>query len=278
MNLALDPSSHSALVPALEPWGVGRYDDPRLEQIRSRVAPVVLAHEQTMPIVAALDELFAERALVRGRTLACTGPAATSVAMEMVAAAVVAGSWLAVVDVPTFGLDAACEAGIPLERVVAVTTQSDVNCMAWVEVMAAAVDGFDVVVARQPDAQTSAAALRKLSTRIRQRGAVVVMLDDRDWNIDRASNEMSAGMSDGMSDGVIDSATVSWSGLGAGYGHLEARTVDLSVSGRRFPGRQRCRVTLPRPSHQNHHMEHGVDVTLTATPAPLFGSARDDVA
>ncbi len=105
MNLAVDPSV-----------------DPILDQIRSRVEPTALAHEQTMPVAEGLAELFAERALVRGRTLACTGPAGTSAAMELVAAAVVAGSWLAVVDVPTFGLDAASEAGIPLERVVAITT------------------------------------------------------------------------------------------------------------------------------------------------------------
>lgn len=274
MNLAVDPSPHPDLDPS-----VGRYVDPRLEQIRSRVAPVALAHEQTMPIVATLAELFAERALVRGRTLVCAGPAATSVAMEVVVAAVVAGSWLAVVDVPTFGLDAASEAGIPLERVVAITSEgghaTPGRGAAWVDIMAAAVDGFDLVVARQPDAQTSEAALRKLSTRIRQRGAVVVVLDDTSGvGSDGSAN---AGLKcDGLRcDGIIESAGISWSGLGVGYGHLRARTVDLSASGRRFPGRRRCGVTLPRSGHQT---EHGAEVTLTATPAPFFGSARDDVA
>ena len=123
---------------------------PALDQIRARVAPTVLAGEQTMPVAAELAELFAERALVRGRTLACTGPAATSAAMAVVAAPVIAGSWLAVVDVPTFGLDAASEAGIPLERVVAIATDSETATAGWVEVMAAAVDGFDIVVSHLP--------------------------------------------------------------------------------------------------------------------------------
>src|SRR3954469_18589608 len=89
--------------------------------LRERVQSNVLTHEQTVPVAAEFAPLFPERALVRGRTLACAGPAATSTAMAVVASAVAAGAWLAVVDVPTFGLDAASEMGIALERVVAVS-------------------------------------------------------------------------------------------------------------------------------------------------------------
>lgn len=216
MNLAVDPSV-----------------DPILDQIRSRVAPTVLAHEQTLPVAEGLAELFAERALVRGRTLACLGPAATSAAMGLMAEAVAAGSWLAVVDVPTFGLDAASEVGIPLERVVAISTAEPVAA-GWVEVMAAAVDGFDLVLSRRPSSSLiSEAALRKLSTRIRQRGSVVVLLDD------------STG-AEASCDGVVTTSGVSWSGLGSGYGHLQQRTLDLSASGRRLPGRRQCRLGLVR--------------------------------
>ena len=89
--------------------------------LRERVQSNVLTHEQTVPVAAEFAALFPERALVRGRTLACAGPAATSTGMAVVAAAVAGGAWLAVVDVPTFGLDAASEVGIALERVVAVS-------------------------------------------------------------------------------------------------------------------------------------------------------------
>ena len=229
MNLAVDPSVA-----------------PILDQIRSRVEPTALAHEQTMPVAEGLAELFTERALVRGRTLACTGPAGTSAAMELVAAAVVAGSWLAVVDVPTFGLDAASEAGIPLERVVAIATtppgtspgaSTGNGAAGWVEVMAAAVDGFDLVLSRQPSPSlVSEGALRKLSTRIRQRGAVVVLLD--------SSNGASSNGAGLRCDGVVETSVVSWSGLGSGYGYLQQRTLDLSTSGRRLPGRRQCRLGL----------------------------------
>ena len=241
MNLAVDRIVH----PTLD-------QIPTLDQTKARVAPTVLAHEQTMPVSADLAPLFAERALVRGRTLGCIGPAATSTAMALVAATVMAGSWLAVVDVPTFGLDAASEAGIPLERVVAITTGIDPGTAGtagrantsgadWVEVMAAAVDGFDIVLSRQPSqvphAQVTGSALRRLSTRIRQRGAVVVLLDDDEQRADMKRAHMRC-------DGVIETSGISWSGLGSGYGHLQKRTLDLSASGRRLPGRRLCNLTV----------------------------------
>lgn len=218
-------------------------------ELRERVAPTVLAHEQTLPVSAELAGLFAEQALVRGRTLACVGPAATSTAMTLVAAAVAGGAWLAVVDVPTFGLDAASEAGIALERVVAVSSHdagppiipisagipiSAVTAVTagvivgWPDLMAAVVDGFEVVVANVPP-HLPAGALRKLTTRIRRRGAVVVLLGD--------VGAMAC-------DGVIESTGIAWSGLGNGFGRLSRRTVDLQASGRRLPGRHQCRVTL----------------------------------
>jgi hypothetical protein len=205
--------------------------------LRERVAPIVLAHELTMPVLADLAGLFTEHALVRGRTLACAGQAATSTAMALVSAAVAAGAWLAVVDVPTFGLDAASEAGIALERLVAISTRSSGSSGSsgssdgaadWADVIAATVDGFEVVVACVP-ATLSMGAARKLATRIRQRGAVVVLLGD--------VGAMSC-------DGVIESSASSWDGLGEGFGHLRQRTIELAVSGRRLPGRRQCRVDL----------------------------------
>ena len=213
-----------------------------LDQIRQRVAPTALAREQTMPVSADLAALFPERALVRGRTLACTGPAATSAAMSLVAATVIAGSWLAVVDVPTFGLDAASETGIPLERVVAISTEVDPASAGWIEVMAAAADGFDIVLSRQPAHQpVTESALRRLSTRIRQRGAVVVLIDDRSQMDIPGTKRIEM-----ECDGVVETSIVSWSGIGSGHGHLQQRTLDLSASGRRLPGRRQCRLVEVR--------------------------------
>ena len=136
-----------------------------LALLTERVAPVALARERTMPVGDELAGLFAEGGLVRGRTIACQGPAATSTALALVAAAVTAGSWMAVVDLPTIGLDAAGELGVPLERIVAIGT--DGNPARWVDVVAAAADGFDVLLVRVPSG-LPAAAVRKLTVRLRR--------------------------------------------------------------------------------------------------------------
>ena len=145
-----------------------------LSALAERVAPLALAGERTLPVAEAFAELFPERGLVRGRTLACSGQAATSLALALAAPAVAAGSWLAAIDVPTIGLDAASEFGIALERVVAVRADA---VRRWPDVVAAAADGFDLLIARVP-ADVSPSAMRKVATRLRQRDVVMLVLGD----------------------------------------------------------------------------------------------------
>jgi hypothetical protein len=197
-----------------------------LAALTERVAPVALARERTMPVGEELAGLFAEGGLVRGRTVACQGPAATSTALTLVAAAVDAGAWMAVVDLPTIGLDAASELGVPLERIVAIGTGGDPA--RWVEVVAAAADGFDVLLVSVPG-QLHASAVRKLAVRLRQRDVVTIVLGD--------PGAM-------MCDGVLDTDAPQWSGLGDGHGHLRERRVVVVASGRRLPGRRRCQLAI----------------------------------
>lgn len=195
-----------------------------LALLTERVAPVVLARERTMPVGDELAGLFAEGGLVRGRTIACQGPAATSTALALVAAAVTAGSWMAVVDLPTIGLDAASELGVPLERIVAIGTDGDP--VRWIDVVAAAADGFDVLLVRVPS-ELPTAAVRKLAVRLRQRDVVTVVLGD--------PGAMAC-------DGVLHTDAPQWSGLGDGHGHLRERRVVVEASGRRLPGRRSCQL------------------------------------
>lgn len=202
-----------------------------LATLTDRVAPLVLARERTVPVGDEFVELFGERGLVRGRTLACQGPAATSTALALVAPAIAAGAWMAVIDLPTIGLDAASELGVPLERIVAVTTED--SARRWPDVVAAAADGFDVLLVQVP-AGLSAGAVRKLSVRLRQRDVITVVLGD--------SGVMAC-------DGVLHTDAPEWSGLGDGHGHLRQRRVVVEASGRRLPGRRRCQLVIPpRPA------------------------------
>lgn len=222
MELALDPGHPSVS----DPEPIGSLADT-LAALGERVAPIALARERTLPVDERLVGLFAERGLVRGRVMACAGAAATSLAFSLVAPAVRAGAWLAVVDLPTIGLDAAGELGVALERVVAIDSGGDPQ--RWPEVVAAAADGFDVLVVSVP-AGLRPAMVRKLVTRIQQRGAVVVVLGDPG----------ALGC-----DGVIGTEAAVWSGLGAGHGHLRERAITATVTGRRVPGQRRCELGLP---------------------------------
>jgi hypothetical protein len=205
--------------------------------LAARVAPLALARERTLPVSDAFAELFPERGLVRGHTIACSGPAATSLALALVAPAVAAGSWLATIDVPTIGLDAASEFGVALERVVAVDTSgrsgtsgpADERAARWPDIVAAAADGFDLLIARVP-AGVSASAMRKVATRLRQRDVVMLVLGD--------PGALSC-------DGVLDAGDAEWSGLGDGHGHLRRRRLVVEASGRRLHGRRRCHLALP---------------------------------
>lgn len=239
-------------------------DSPALAQVLSalgdRVAPVSMALERTLPVPDDCRELFAEGGLVRGRVLSCVGPAATTMALRVVSAAVDAGGWLAVIDLPTLGLDAASELGVALERVVAIdTTRRSSRAAAekssvdgdtgsgaagvagaaggaieamveadpgvWADAVAAAADGFEVLLTRVP-AGVRPATMRKVSTRLQQRGVVMMVIGDPGALV---------------CDGVLDTGQQVWSGLGAGWGSLQHRSVDVTATGRRLPGR-RCRT------------------------------------
>jgi len=198
-----------------------------LAELGERVKPVVLARERTMPVAAAYEALLPDDGLVRGRVMSCHGAAATTLAFGLVRDAVIAGAWMAVVDVPTFGADAAAEVGVPLERVVRVGSgvQAErTGASTWIEVMAAAVDGFDVVITRVPAAlqgDRRPAAIRTLVKRLQQHGSIVVVLGETGAL---------------TSDVELHTTSTVWSGLEDGAGHLRCRRVDVRASGRRLPG------------------------------------------
>jgi hypothetical protein len=209
---------------------IEQHATPVVSALGSLVAPLTLARERILPVPDTLTELFPEGGLVRGRTIVCDGPAATSLALALVAPAVTAGSWLAMVDLPTIGLDAALELGVPLERVVAVHAgDGPERAQRWPDVIAAAADGFDVLLARVPP-DVSPSVARTVVARIRQRESVLVLLGEPDTL---------------PIDGVLRTATAEWRGLGDGYGHLSQRRLTVQSSGRRIPGRRSCRVALP---------------------------------
>lgn len=215
--------------------------------------PIGLAKERILPVVDPLATLLPEGALVRGRSVGCAGPAAPSLALALCVAACVEGAWLAVVDLPTIGVEAAGELGIPLERMVRIDSgERRRNPSQWAEIVAAAVDGFELTVAAPPPKATPA-VLRRLQTRVQHRGAVLMMLGvtGRD-----------------AVDVVLRSGAPEWEGIDEGHGHLHARRLTVEASGRRTPRARRAELWLPNSQGGAAVADAATDDHTAAIPRP----------
>jgi hypothetical protein len=163
-----------------------------------------------------------------GRTQQPEGGAAvgTSLVLALLAEASRTGAWCAVVGVPALGALAAAELGIALERLALVPYPGP----EWAAVVAALVDGVDVVVAAPPGPVASVVAGR-LAARARQRGCVLVPYGR--WS---------------GADVTLESVRGVWEGLGQGRGRLYRREVTISARGRGAAARpKQIQVWLPAP-------------------------------
>ena len=178
---------------------------------------------RVLPVLPELSGLLPSRGLRRGSTVAvATGPSApasggTSLLLALLAGASRAGSWCAVVGVPELGALAAAESGIALDRLALVPNPGP----EWPTVVAALIDGVDVVVMAVPG-PVSASIAGRLAARARQRGSVLVPF----------------GRWDGA-DVTLQVVRGRWDGLGAGHGRLRRREVTVSARGRGAAARPR---------------------------------------
>ena len=187
------------------------------------------ARDRCLPVDEAFTPLLPDAGLRRGRVIGCTGPAAISLALALASRSVTVGSWLAVVGVPMLGVEAAGEFGIELSRLVVV--DADGGPTVWAERVAAAADGFDIVLTRPPGGAERVA--RKVRTRLQAGGVVLI-----------AVGPTSPGMS---CDLEFTTTAVVWSGLGRGHGHLVARRATVRAGGRRMPRPVELDLWLPAP-------------------------------
>jgi hypothetical protein len=219
--------------------------------LAERIRPVTLAREQRLPLLPALEPLLPGAGLRRGATIAIRTAAgtdgATSLALALVAEASRAGSWVAAVGLPSLGLAAADELGVALERFVLVAApERD----AWGGVVAALVDGFDLLLLHAGRTAVRTADARRLIARARERGAVLVQLG--------------AGWPDGA-DVTLEVTRSRWEGLDAGHGHLQARKVRVVGGGRGEASRpRRADLWLPGPDGE---VLQAVAASVPATPA-----------
>ncbi len=199
--------------------------------LAAAVAPTTLARQRTLPVADPLIPLLPDGALPRGRAVACGGIAATSLAVALAAEATVAGAWLAVVDVPWLGVEAVAELGVPLERLVRVDPGRSTDGGSWADLVAAVLDGFEVVITRVPK-RVNAALLRRVQARVQAREAVLIVVGDH--------GHLAA-------DITMEASSPVWVGVEHGWGRLRGRRVTVAATGRRVPRPRRAELWLPGP-------------------------------
>jgi hypothetical protein len=201
-------------------------------ELVERAAPVSLAGEQRLPVLAPLEPLLPERGLRRGSVVAVDGSSA--LALALAAAASVQGSWCGAVGRPALGLVAAAELGIVLERfpLVPAPDPSATGPGGWAWVVATLLDALDLVIA-WPQGSVRPADARRLAARARERGAVLVV---------------AGGGWPEAPDIRLAVVRSQWVGLGAGHGRLRAQRVEVVGGGRRAAsGERRATLWLPAP-------------------------------
>lgn len=175
------------------------------------------------PAPPALADLLPGGVFRRGSSVEILGSG--SLMLAVIAAATTDGAWTAAVGMPDLGALAAAEHGVDLKRLALVPHPG----AHWPTIVAALIDGIDVVAVRPPSPLT-APEHRRLAARVRQRGALLIATEPWD-NADvtlRATNQR-------------------WYGLGQGRGRLKYRSVTVTVEGRGALTRAR-EITLWLPS------------------------------
>ncbi len=203
-----------------------------LDQAIWRVSPSAPAHEQTLPVLPVLEGLLPGGAIRRGSTVEVQGPGATSLALALAAGPSAAGSWTALVGVPSIGLMAAGEAGLALNRLFMVGPPTPGS---WSSIVAALIGSVDVIVVAG-GRRCGRGDQRRLTARLRERGSVLI----------RAG---APGLSEAGADVRLRVVASEWEGLGEGHGVLRRRRVEVKADGRGASARPRSsELFLPGPT------------------------------
>lgn len=192
-----------------------------LDLVAARARPVSGAQTRLLPVPAPLAPLFPDGGLRRGTSLG-VGPltGGCSLALSLVGEVTGGGRWVAAVGWPELGLVAAAELGVDLRRLALVPDPGD----QWAAVVAALIDGFDLLLLRPPG-RVRAAEARRLAARSRERGTVLLLLDSPSWPE--------------VPDLSLTVTGSEWEGLASGHGRLTARRLEVAAGGRRAAGRER---------------------------------------
>lgn len=199
--------------------------------IIQRIKPVTLSGQRTMPVPELLTPLFPWGGVQRGTSVSVSGHGGWALAMAIMTEALGSEGWLALVGVPDFGLAAAAGFGVRLDRVLVVESP---GVHQWPTVVASLLESVDVV-AIAPQGRVGPRDARRLSARAREQASVLLHLD--------GATTWPTAVDVGLTVQADE-----WTGLGVGHGHLRARRVTATSTGRRSANRaSSVSVWLPGP-------------------------------
>lgn len=191
------------------------------------------AADRSFPLLPVFSTLLPRAAVQRGSVVACRGPAALGLAAAVLAGPSAAGSWTAVAGLPSLGVAALAETGVALHRLVSVVEPvgAPFDDSQWADLLAAMIDGFEVVLVGPAVQRVRPATARRLVARAQSKGALLVAVDNVAFGADL----------------VLRATDAEWLGLGQGHGIARQRLLEVELSGRRVPRARRARWWLPGP-------------------------------
>ena len=217
---ALDPAG---------PRGVGALDIAHAADIGHS--------KRLLPVADELASLLTQPGLVPGTVLAAHGPGALTLATALAAEVSRTGGWVTAVGLGRMGVSAVTERGASLDRWAFV----DEPGSAAAEVLNALIGNVDVILLAG-GVRLAAAHSRRLRTRLRERGTVVIEVGATNTAGARgvgASNPAGArGVGASNTAGAFSpdvTMTVeraAWTGLGHGHGRLRERRAEVVAVGR----------------------------------------------
>lgn len=181
-----------------------------------------------LPVIAELAGLLPAGGLRRGSVLRVERSVALTLAL--LGAASQGGAWCAVVGMPALGVLAATELGVDAHRLVLIPDPGP----DWPVVVAALLDAADIVVLKPPGGSAGSNS-RRLSARVRERGAVLLVLGE--WE---------------GAEVVLTPTDIRWHGIGSGHGRLVGCQLAVESSGRGAAGRPRHARLLVGETEEVH--------------------------
>jgi hypothetical protein len=189
-----------------------------LRQRLADTAPPDFISTGVVPVLAPLDQLLPRGGLPCGGVVSLV-PQDGSTGVTSLLFTLLAGPsrpWSALVGFADLGLASAAELGVDLSRVVLIPEPG----ADLLQILSVLIDGVELVVVSALKGPVGPPArLRVLGARLRQRGAVLLVVGP--WP---------------GADLSLTVSTVRWSGLGAGHGRLRDHELVVRLAGRRTGG------------------------------------------